>query len=79
MLKKKKDELKELTKKFKELRSLVYEYKDKKENEIEELNKNHKNLKNEIEMNQKHYEKLIDTATEEISNFVEKASLDKLS
>ena len=75
----KKNELKELTNKFKELKSLVYEYKDKKENEIKELNKNHNNLKNEIEMNQKHYEKLIDNATEEISNFVEKASLDKLS
>ena len=75
----KKNELKELTNKFKELKSLVYEYKDKKENEIKELNKNHNNLKNEIEMNQKHYEKLIDSATEEISNFVDKASLNKLS
>ncbi len=75
----KKNELKELTNKFKELKSLVYEYKDKKENEIKEMNKNHNNLKNEIEMNQKHYEKLIDNATEEISNFVEKVSLDKLS
>ena len=75
----KKNELKELTNKFKELKSLVYEYKDKKEDEIKELNKNHNNLKNEIEINQKHYEKLIDNATEEISNFVEKASLDKLS
>jgi len=75
----KKNELKELTNKFKELKSLIYEYKDKKEDEIKELNKNHNNLKNEIEINQKHYEKLIDNATEEISNFVEKASLDKLS
>ena len=75
----KKNELKELTNKFKELKSLVYEYKNKKENEIKELNKNHNTLKNEIEMNQKHYEKLIDSATEEISNFVDKASLNKLS
>ena len=37
-------------------------------------------LKNEIEINQKNYEKLIDeAATDEISNFVEKANLDKLS
>tara|TARA_B100001057_G_scaffold223792_1_gene224054 strand:+ start:326 stop:769 length:444 start_codon:yes stop_codon:yes gene_type:complete len=76
---KKKNELKELTNKFKELKTLVYEYKDKKEDEIKELNNNHHNLKNEIEMNQKHYERLIDSAAEEISNFVEKASLDKLS
>ena len=75
----KKNELKKLTNKFKELKSLVYEYKNKKENEIKELNKNHNTLKNEIEMNQKHYEKLIDSATEEISNFVDKASLNKLS
>ena len=51
----KKNELKKLTNKFKELKSLVYEYKNKKENEIKELNKNHNTLKNEIEMNQKHY------------------------
>ena len=38
-----------------------------------------KNLKNEIEINQKYYEKLIDNATDEISNFVEKASLNKFS
>tara|TARA_B100001057_G_scaffold447592_1_gene487208 strand:- start:1040 stop:1483 length:444 start_codon:yes stop_codon:yes gene_type:complete len=75
----KKNELRELTNKFKELKSLVYEYKDKKEGETKELNKNHDTLKNEIEMNQKYYEKLIDNATEEISSFVEKASLDKLS
>ena len=76
---KKKDELKTLTNKFKELKSLVYEYKDLKEGEIKELNKNQNSLKNEIEINQKYYEKLIDNATNEISNFVEKASLDKLS
>ena len=76
---KKKDELKILTNKFKELKSLVYEYKDLKEGEIKELNENQNSLKNEIEINQKHYEKLIDNATDEISNFVEKASLDKFS
>ena len=36
-------------------------------------------LKDEIELNQKHYEKLIDAAADEISNFVEKASIDKIS
>ena len=76
---KKKDELKILTNKFKELKSLVYEYKDLKEGEIKELNENQNSLKNEIEINQKHYEKLIDNATDEISNFVEKASLGKFS
>ena len=75
----KKNELKELSNKFKELKSLIYDYKDKKEEEIKELNINHLNFKNEIEINQKHYEKLIDEAADEISNFVEKASLEKLS
>ncbi len=75
----KKDELKELSNKFKELKSLIYEYRDRKEGEINELNKNHKKLKDEIEINQKNYEKIIDEATEEITSFVEKANLENLS
>ena len=75
----KKEELKNLTNKFKELKSLVYEYKDRKEEEIKNLNKNHLELKDEIELNQKHYEKLIDAAADEISNFVEKANINKVS
>ena len=43
------------------------------------MSKNHVELKDEIELNQKHYEKLIDAAADEISNFVEKASVDKIS
>ena len=75
----KKNELKNLSDKFKELKSLIYEYRDKKEEEIEQIQKNHNQLKNEIELNQKNYEKLIDEAANEISNFVEKASLEDLS
>ena len=70
----KKEELKKLSDKFKELKSLIYEYRDKKENEIKELNENHSQLKNEIEMNQKNYEKIIDEAADEISRFAEKAN-----
>ena len=54
----KKIELKELSDKFRELKSLIYDYRDKKEQEIERLNINHINLKNEIELNQKNYEKI---------------------
>jgi|TARA_B110000444_G_scaffold20504_1_gene17034 cell division protein ZapA len=72
----KKNELKDLSNKFKELKSLIYDYRDKKEEEIDELNKNHQNFKTEIEANQKKYEELIDTAADEISNFVEKAKID---
>tara|TARA_Y100000591_G_scaffold323397_1_gene341163 strand:- start:1231 stop:1674 length:444 start_codon:yes stop_codon:yes gene_type:complete len=75
----KKDELKNLSSKFKELKSLIYEYRDRKEQEINELNENHSKLKNEIEINQKHYEKLIEDTTNEISSFVEKANLENLS
>ena len=75
----KKNELNELSNKFRELKSLIYDYRDKKEIEIKELNNNHYKLKNEIEISQKNYEKLIDEAADEISSFVEKANLENLS
>ena len=75
----KKQELKDLSNKFKELKTLIYEYKDKKEEEIKELNLNHDKLKIEIETNQKKYEDLIDSAAEKISSFVEKAKQENLS
>ena len=75
----KKNELRDLSNKFKELKSLIYDYRDRKEQEIKELNNDHHKMKNEIEINQKNYEKLIDEAADEISNFVEKANLDNLS
>tara|TARA_B100002052_G_scaffold237943_1_gene221642 strand:+ start:279 stop:722 length:444 start_codon:yes stop_codon:yes gene_type:complete len=75
----KKKELNDLSNKFKELKSLIYEYRDKKENEISKLNTKHILLKNEIELSQQSYEKLIDEATNEISNFVKKANLENLS
>ena len=75
----KKNELKDLSNKFSELKSLIYDYRDKKEEEIQKLQSNHQNFKNEIEANQKKYEKLIDEATDEISNFVEKAKSENLS
>jgi cell division protein ZapA len=75
----KKNELKDLSNKFRELKSLIYDYRDKKEEEIQEININHLNFKNEIETNHKKYEKLIDDAADEISNFIEKAKLDNVS
>ena len=75
----KKNELKDLSNKFRELKNLVYDYRDKKEDEIKELNQRHDNLKLEIENNQKNYEKLIDQTADEISNFIEKANLKELS
>jgi cell division protein ZapA len=75
----KKIELKELSNKFRELKSLVYDYRDKKEEEIKQLNDRHDDLKIEIENNQKNYEKIIDQTTNEISNFIDKANSEKLS
>jgi len=75
----KKNELNDLSKKFKELKSLIYDYRDKKESEIKKLNLDHKNFKKEIDDNQKKYENLIDEAADQISNFVKKAKLENLS
>ena len=75
----KKDELNDLSNKFKELKSLIYDYRDTKESEIEKLNREHENLKKEIDDNQKKYENLIDEAADQISNFVKKAKLENIS
>ena len=75
----KKIELKELSNKFRELKSLVYDYRDKKEEEIKQLNDRHDDLKIEIENNQKNYEKIIDQTTNEISNSIDKTNSEKLS
>ena len=79
MVEQRKDEFKNLSNKFKELKSLIYEYRDKKEDEIKKLNLNHEDFKIEIENNQKKYEQLIDEAADQISNFVQKAKIDNLS
>ena len=75
----KKNELRDLSNKFKELKSLIYDYRDKKEEEIQELKNSHQKFNDEIEVNQKKYEQLIDEAADEISNFVEKAKLENVS
>ena len=74
-----KNEFKDLSNKFKELKSLIYEYRDKKEDEIKKLNLNYEDFKIEIENNQKKYEQLIDEAADQISNFVKKTKIDNLS
>ena len=73
----KKTELKNLSDKFRELRSLVYDYKDKKEQELNQLSQDHEDFKMQIEKNKEDYEKIIEETTIEIENFVEKANLEK--
>ena len=75
----KKEELNDLSNKFKELKSLIYDYRDLKESEIKKLNLDHENLKQEIDDSQKKYENLIDEAADQISNFVKKAKLENIS
>ena len=72
----KKNELENLSNKFKELKSLVYQYKDDKEKEIDVLTRNQANFKEEIEKNKEIYEKIIDDAADKIESFIEKANSD---
>ena len=72
----KKLELKNLSDKFRELKSLVYDYKEKKEEEVNKLAQDQENFKEEIEKNKKDYEKIIQETANEIENFVEKANLE---
>ena len=72
----KKTELQNLSNKFRELRSLVYDYRDRKEEEMKELQQDHERFKKEIEKNKEDYEKIIEAAADEIENFVENANLE---
>ena len=72
----KKLELESLSNKFRELKKLVYEYKDKKEIEINELVNNQNKVKDEILKNKEEYEKIIENATDQIENFVQKVYLE---
>ncbi len=72
----KKKELNDLSNKFKELRSLVYNYRDDKEKEIDILKTNQETFKETIEKNKEDYEKIIEEAAEKIETFIQKASSD---
>ena len=67
-----KNQINIITEKFKELKSLVYEYKDEKEKEVLKLSKNQAELKNDLESQMLSYENLVDKATLEIENFIKK-------
>ena len=68
----KKQELKNLSNKFRELKSLVFDYKEEKEQEINQLINQQNNFKKEIEKNKEDYDKIIDDAADQIENFVQK-------
>jgi cell division protein ZapA len=71
-----KNQINKITDKFKELRSLVYGYKDDKEKEISNLSEDQLKLKNELETHRISYETLVDKATLEIENFIKKHDTD---
>ena len=72
----KRTELKNLSNKFKELKSLVYGYRDKKEEEMKQLSQDYESFKKEIKKNKEDYEKIIEETADEIESFVEKANLE---
>jgi cell division protein ZapA len=69
-------ELKNITERFKELKSLVYEYKDDKEKEIMNLKEDQAKVKSEIDSQKINYENLVDKATLEIESFIKKNEVD---
>ena len=69
-------ELNKITERYKELKSLVYEYKDEKEKEIINLKENQARVKNEIDTQKINYENLVEKATLEIESFIKKHELD---
>ena len=71
-----KQEIKNITEKFKELKSLAYYYKDEKENEAKQLSNNISKLENEIEILKNKYDDIISNTTQQIEEFVQKANLE---
>ena len=68
----KKDEIEKIKKKFIELKSLVYGYKEQKDNEINSLQKEQEQFKKELENLNNGYEKIIDDASSQIEEFINK-------
>ena len=69
-----KNEIKNITEKFKELKSLAYNYKDDKENEAKKLSNNISNLEKDILNIKNEYDKIISNTTQQIEEFVQKAN-----
>ena len=74
----KKDELYQLSEKFKELKSLVVSYKKDKDKEINDLKKDLNKFKIMVDKNKEVYEKMLDNATESIETFIQNSSEDNI-
>ena len=71
------NDFQELSKKFKELKSLAINYKDEKELEIEKLKKELNKFKIMTEECKNSYEAILDKTTQSIEKFVESVELEK--
>ena len=71
-----KNEINKITERFKELKSLVYDYKHEKEKEIENFKESQEKFANEINSQKINYENLVDKATIEIESFIKKHTVD---
>ena len=70
-----KKEIESITEKFKELRTLAYDYKDDKESEAKNLSDNISRLEKEMENIKNEYNKIISNTTQQIEEFVQKSNL----
>ena len=70
----KKKEIEGLSNKFRELKSLIYDYKEKKEDEIKLLTEGQEDFKKEIEKTKENYEKIIEETANQIEDFLKKAN-----
>ena len=68
-----KDKLDDLSKRFKELRSLAIKYKDVKEVEINDLNKEIENIKKSIDEVNNTYENMLDKTTKSLEKIIKNA------
>ena len=74
---KKKEEFNILSDRFKELKSLVLEYKENKDKEIGKLSSDLNSFKKMVDQNKIEYETMLDKATQSIEQFIEKSSQNK--
>ena len=74
---KKKEEFNILSNRFKELKSLVLEYKENKDKEIDKLSSDLNSFKKMVDQNKIEYESMLDKATQSIEEFIEKSSQNK--
>ena len=73
----KKKEFNNLSEKFKQLKSLVIDYKKDKDNEVNTLKEDLSNFKIMADENKDIYEKILETTTESIEEFIQSSSKDK--